>query len=235
VRYWRCEFVPARAMRTRTNAPCAKVSVGQRQLTESLLTTSAVEDRLRKARDGARLRRSPCARDCQRPHVPRVRTRRDARADAKAHQAMLQIWRKGSCLALVKNRWRSLSWPLQGRNWQVRAHPSREVHARSQRGTQALAWGAAVAAGEFVSAGTRSRDQLVEMANTCCCCVAPTSFQCAARGLHAAQGDAARPLPRPKESPEGASCSGRDAVASALREARKRRVRHGRVPAPLES
>jgi hypothetical protein len=47
--------------------------------------------------------------------------------------------------------------------------------------------------------------------------------------------DAARPLPQPKECPEGASCSGRDAVASALREARKRRVGHGRVPAPLES
>jgi hypothetical protein len=65
---WPCEFVPAHAMRSRANAPYAKVSVGQRQLTESLLAISAAADRLRRARAGARLRRSPCARDRQRPH-----------------------------------------------------------------------------------------------------------------------------------------------------------------------
>jgi hypothetical protein len=47
--------------------------VGQRQLTEFLLAISAVADHLRKARAGARLRRSPCARNWQRPRVPRVK------------------------------------------------------------------------------------------------------------------------------------------------------------------
>jgi hypothetical protein len=84
VRRWPCEFVTAHARRSRTNTPYAKVSVGQRQLTESLLAISAVADRLRKARVRARLRRSPCARDRQRPHVPRVRPRKDGQADARS-------------------------------------------------------------------------------------------------------------------------------------------------------
>ena len=57
------------------------------------------------------------------------------------------------------------------------------------------------------------------------CCARPT---CRA-------SDAARPLPRPRTYPEGAICSGRDAVASADSRGAKRRVGHGRVPAPLES
>ena len=57
------------------------------------------------------------------------------------------------------------------------------------------------------------------------CCARPT---CRA-------SDAARPLPRLIEYPEGANCSGRDAVALADSEARERRVGRGRVPAPLES
>jgi len=54
----------------------------------------------------------------------------------------------------------------------------------------------------------------------------------------------AAPVPRERRGapaaatdgvPEGANCSGRDAVASADFRGAKRRVGHGRVPAPLES
>jgi hypothetical protein len=92
---WPCEFVPAHAMRTRTNGPYAKVSVGQRRLTGSPLAISAAADRLRKACAGARLRRClACAiasartcRACARAEMTRL--------TPEAHRAMLQIWLKG--------------------------------------------------------------------------------------------------------------------------------------------
>ena len=87
VRRWIRDFVPAPATPDRANIQYAGVSVGQRQLTKSLLTRSAAADRLRMAGAGARSRHSRRARDRQRPHVPRVRTRRDAQADPKAHRA----------------------------------------------------------------------------------------------------------------------------------------------------
>ena len=60
-------------------------------MTESLLAAAAAADRLRKADDGARSPRSRRARDRQRPHVPRVRTRRDGQAYTKAHRATLSV------------------------------------------------------------------------------------------------------------------------------------------------
>jgi hypothetical protein len=57
------------------------------------------------------------------------------------------------------------------------------------------------------------------------CCARPTCRP----------GDPARRLLRLNAHLEGARSNRRDAVASALLEARKRRAWNGRVPAPLES
>jgi hypothetical protein len=83
-----CEFVPAHEMRSRANAPYANVSVGQRQLTESLLAMSAETDRLRKARAWcaltalalrARIASARTCRACAREEMARLKPKRTAR------------------------------------------------------------------------------------------------------------------------------------------------------------
>jgi hypothetical protein len=162
-------------MRSRTNAPCAKglcgpaavdrVSVGYigggGPLTQSAcwcaLTALSLRAQLAAPARAAR------------------EARRDGRVTPEAYRAMLQIWLKGM-LPLVEHRWRSLSWPHPVRSVAGTRPSLRQARARSQRGTQAQR---ATPLSSQVSSCRLEHVlaiQLVEMADTLGCCVAPTAL-----------------------------------------------------------
>jgi hypothetical protein len=55
----------------------------------------------------------------------------------EAHRAMLHIWLKGCCSPLLSTGGGASLGLTRYEAWEVRAHPLRQVRARSQRGTQA--------------------------------------------------------------------------------------------------
>jgi hypothetical protein len=120
--------------------------------------------------------------------VPRMRTRRDGQADARNAPRDAADLAQGNTASPLLSTGGGASLGLtRYEAWQVRARPFRQVRARSQRGTQAQR---ATPLSSQVSSCRLEHVlaiQSAEMADSCCCGVAPTSFQCAARGPHAAQ------------------------------------------------